>query len=130
MRYTEGYQAALQLERGQGNCFWRSIASTFSGSGCTTRGQRSLADALVLCDGGCDVLLTGAETGLATPVEDMAHLKAVLPLDIPEKYIMALGANVDCGHGVVQAELDRRPLQGCHGDGAAWVNQSRRIRLC
>lgn len=23
---------------------------------------------------------------------------------------MALGANVDCGHGVVQAELDRRPF--------------------
>ena len=31
-------------------------------------------------------------------------------LDIPEKYITALGANVDCGHGVVQAELDRRAL--------------------
>ena len=30
----------------------------------------SLADVLVLCDGGCDVLLTGVETGLATPVED------------------------------------------------------------
>ena len=24
---------------------------------------------LILCDGGCDVLLTGAESGLATPVE-------------------------------------------------------------
>ena len=31
---------------------------------------------LILCDGGCDVLLTGAESGLATPVEDMSHLKA------------------------------------------------------
>ena len=30
----------------------------------------SLADVLVLCDGGCDVLLTGVETGLATPVEE------------------------------------------------------------
>ena len=28
------------------------------------------ADVLVLCDGGCDVLLTGMESGLATPVED------------------------------------------------------------
>ena len=30
----------------------------------------ALADVLVLCDGGCDVLLTGLETGLATPVEE------------------------------------------------------------
>lgn len=37
--------------------------------------------------------------------EDMSHLKAVLPLDIPEKYIAALGANVDCGHGVIQEEI-------------------------
>ena len=29
-----------------------------------------LADVLILCDGGCDVLLTGKETGLATPVEE------------------------------------------------------------
>ena len=36
-----------------------------------------------------------------------------LRLDIPEKYIMALGANVDCGHGVVQAELDRRAWDFC-----------------
>ena len=35
---------------------------------------------------------------------------AFFRLDIPEKYITALGANVDCGHGVVQAELDRRGL--------------------
>ena len=33
------------------------------------------------------MLLTGAETSLATPVEDMSHLKAVLPLDIPEAEI-------------------------------------------
>lgn len=30
-----------------------------------------LADVLILCDGGCDVLLTGRETGLATPVEEL-----------------------------------------------------------
>lgn len=125
--YTEGYQAALQMELGQGGSFWRSIASTL-GVGCG--GGRNigeepappLADALVLCDGGCDVLLTGVETGLATPVEDMAHLKAVLPLDIPEKYITALGANVDCGHGVVQAELDRR-LDALYNSGSMIFRQ-------
>ena len=31
-------------------------------------------------------------------------------LDIPEKYIATLGTNVDCGHGVIQAELDHRSL--------------------
>jgi len=84
-QYTEGYRAALRLEFGDEAC-----------------------DVLILCDGGCDVLLTGAESGLATPVEDMSHLKAVLPLKISEKYVAALGVNIDCGHGVIQAELDKR----------------------
>lgn len=106
--YTEGYQAALQLELGQGDSLWRSMGCALGLLEAKPQVTAALADVLVLCDGGCDVLLTGLETGLATPVEDMAHLKAVLPLDIPEKYIMALGANVDCGHGVVQAELDCR----------------------
>lgn len=30
-----------------------------------------------LVDGGCDVLLSGDETELGTPVEDMMHLKAL-----------------------------------------------------
>ncbi|CAE7220240.1 unnamed protein product [Symbiodinium sp. CCMP2592] len=38
----------------------------------------------------------------------LKHAKAVLPLDIPEKYVAALGVNIDCGHGVVQEELDQR----------------------
>ena len=65
-------------------------------------------DTLILFDGGCDAFLTGEETGLATPVEDMMHIKSVLSLDIPTKRLLAIGANVDCGHGVVQEELDRR----------------------
>lgn len=36
----------------------------------------------------------------------MAHLRAVQPLDIPKKFISALGANVDCAHGVVQEDPD------------------------
>lgn len=119
--YTEGYQAALQMELGQGGSVWRSIASAL-GLLDAKAPATALADVLVLCDGGCDVLLTGLETGLATPVEDMAHLKAVLPLDIPEKYITALGANVDCGHGVVQAELDRR-LEVLYNSGSMIFRQ-------
>lgn len=73
-------------------------------------------DALYLVDGGCDVLLTGRETGLATPVEDMMHLRVAAALPIPRKVIVALGTNVDCGHGVVQEELDAR-LEAYRSDG-------------
>jgi hypothetical protein len=50
---------------------------------------------IYLVDGGCDVLLKGDESGLATPVEDMMHLYAVQTLYINEKYICAIGMNVD-----------------------------------
>ena len=36
--------------------------------------------------------------------QDMAHLRAVQPLNIPEKFIASLGTNVDCGHGVIPEE--------------------------
>eukprot|EP00759_Apiculatamorpha_spiralis_P013373 PhF_6_TR20014/c0_g1_i1/m.29232 len=62
----------------------------------------------VLIDGGCDVLLRGTEVGLATPVEDMMHLRAVIDFPVPYQYIMCIGANVDLGHGVIQRDLDQR----------------------
>lgn len=61
-----------------------------------------------LIDGGCDLLLSGNETELATPVEDMMHLKAIDTLPIKEKYVCAIGLNVDCGDGVIEAELVQR----------------------
>lgn len=63
---------------------------------------------IYLVDGGCDVLLTGKETGLGTPVEDMMHLKAIASLNILNKYIIAIGVNVDTAHGVIPEELDSR----------------------
>lgn len=65
-------------------------------------------DKLYLVDGGCDVLLTGIEEGLGTPVEDMMHLRAVMNIDIHYKYILAIGVNVDTGHGVLQNDIDKR----------------------
>lgn len=66
-------------------------------------------ECIYLVDGGCDVLLTGNETGLATPVEDMMHLKALQQIDkIPNKFVCAIGMNVDCGHGVIEDELVQR----------------------
>jgi hypothetical protein len=63
---------------------------------------------IYLVDGGCDVLLTGDEKELATPVEDMMQLKAIMSIKIKNKIILALGVNVDVGDGVIQEELDQR----------------------
>jgi hypothetical protein len=68
-------------------------------------------DALLLVDGGCDALMTGAETHLATPVEDMSHMCAVQRLPsslVAAKYLVVVGADVDCAHSIVEAELSAR----------------------
>jgi hypothetical protein len=58
-------------------------------------------DALVLVDGGTDILLRGDEHGLGTPEEDMASLAAVRGLDeIPQRLVACLGFGVDAHHGV------------------------------
>lgn len=74
--------------------------------------------AIYMFDGGCDVLLSGKETGLGTPVEDIMHLKAVmvLPISISNKFVCALGMNADCGDGVIEHELiDRLDFLRKHG---------------
>jgi hypothetical protein len=60
---------------------------------------------IYLVDGGCDVLLRGDEFGLATPVEDMMHFYAINMTNIKEKYICAIGLNVDVGEDVLESEL-------------------------
>ncbi|MER7753478.1 DUF1152 domain-containing protein [Kitasatospora sp. NPDC097643] len=58
-------------------------------------------DAVLLVDGGTDILMRGDETGLGTPEEDMASLAAVAGLsDIPERLVACLGFGVDAYHGV------------------------------
>jgi hypothetical protein len=58
-------------------------------------------DAIVLVDGGTDILLRGDEHGLGTPEEDMASLAAVAGLaEIPERLVACLGFGVDSYHGV------------------------------
>lgn len=47
---------------------------------------------LVLCDGGCDVLLTGLESGLATPSEESARARRIGRLGgWPETWRVAAG---------------------------------------
>lgn len=58
-------------------------------------------DAVVLVDGGTDILMRGDEHGLGTPEEDMASLAAVAGLDeVPHRLVACLGFGVDAYHGV------------------------------
>ena len=58
-------------------------------------------DAIVLVDGGTDILMRGDEHGLGTPEEDMASLAAVSGLDeVPVRLVACLGFGVDSYHGV------------------------------
>lgn len=58
--------------------------------------------------GGSDVFLTGDETNMGTPTEDMIHLKSLLSIKAKNKYIMAIGVNIDTAHRIIQDELDNR----------------------
>ncbi|KAB1929233.1 DUF1152 domain-containing protein [Micromonospora noduli] len=62
-------------------------------------------DAVVLVDGGTDVLLRGDESNLGTPVEDMTSLAAVAALDIPVKLVTSLGFGIDAYDGVNHVEV-------------------------
>lgn len=76
-------------------------------------------DAIVLVDGGTDILMRGDEAGLGTPVEDITSLAAVAALDVPVKLVTCLGFGIDSYHGVVDAlaarclYLDR--IENTHG---------------
>ena len=62
---------------------------------------------LYLIDGGCDVLLSGQESDLATPVEDMIHLRALVDLPIKNKYVCAIGMSCDCNSVPKKELIDR-----------------------
>ncbi len=63
-------------------------------------------DAIILIDGGTDILMFGDEAGLGTPQEDMVSLAAVSRLvDVPERLIACLGFGIDTYHGVCHAHF-------------------------
>ncbi|MET9220532.1 MULTISPECIES: DUF1152 domain-containing protein [unclassified Streptomyces] len=75
-------------------------------------------DAIVLVDGGTDILMRGDESGLGTPEEDMASLAAVRALDeVPQRLVACLGFGVDAYHGVNHA-LVLENLAALERDGA------------
>lgn len=67
--------------------------------------ERVDADAIVLVDGGTDILMRGDESGLGTPAEDMVSLAAVSGLAVPERLVVCLGFGVDTFHGVCHAHF-------------------------
>jgi hypothetical protein len=62
-------------------------------------------DAIVLVDGGTDILMRGDEAGLGTPTEDMTSLVAVAGLDVPVKLVTCLGFGIDAYHGVRHTQV-------------------------
>lgn len=67
--------------------------------------ERLGADAIVLVDGGTDILMRGDEAGLGTPSEDMVSLAAVAPLPVPVKLVCCVGFGIDTFHGVCHAHF-------------------------
>jgi hypothetical protein len=67
--------------------------------------ERLALDAVVLVDGGTDILMHGDEAGLGTPAEDVTSLLSVADLDIPTKIIVCVGFGVDAFHGVCHAHF-------------------------
>lgn len=67
--------------------------------------DRLRLDAIVLVDGGTDILMFGDEAGLGTPEEDMASLAAVAGIDGVERLVVCLGFGVDSFHGVCHAHV-------------------------
>ncbi|WP_405137339.1 DUF1152 domain-containing protein [Nocardia sp. NBC_01388] len=62
-------------------------------------------DALVLVDGGTDILLRGDESGLGTPQEDMTSLAAVAGLHGLNRLVVSVGFGSDAYHGVCHAHV-------------------------
>ncbi len=68
--------------------------------------QKIEPDAIVLVDGGTDILMFGDEAGLGTPQEDMTSLAAVLALEhVPARLVACIGFGVDAYHGVCHAHF-------------------------
>ena len=67
--------------------------------------ERHSIDAVVLVDGGTDILLRGDESTLGTPVEDITSLAAVAGLDVPVKLVTCLGFGIDAHDGVNHVQV-------------------------
>ncbi|MFB6815104.1 DUF1152 domain-containing protein [Streptomyces sp. NPDC056347] len=62
--------------------------------------ERYDIDAVVLVDGGTDILMRGNESGLGTPEEDLTSVAALSAIEVPERLVVSIGFGVDAYHGV------------------------------
>ena len=67
--------------------------------------QEHAVQAIVLVDGGTDILMRGDEAGLGTPEEDMTSLGAVAGLHGVDSFVVSIGFGVDAFHGVCHAHV-------------------------
>jgi len=74
-------------------------------------------DAVVLLDGGTDILLRGDEASLGTPAEDVVSLAAVNALHVPTRMVACVGFGIDTFHGVCHANWLEN-LAGLASEGA------------
>jgi hypothetical protein len=65
-------------------------------------------DAVVLVDGGVDVLLKGDETSIGTPVEDLCSLAALAQISVRVRLITCLGFGTELREGVRHAQVLER----------------------
>jgi len=61
--------------------------------------------AVILVDGGTDILLRGDEAGLGTPEEDMTSLAAVSKLSGVDTFVARIGFGIDTYHDVCHAHV-------------------------
>jgi hypothetical protein len=62
-------------------------------------------DAIVLVDGGTDILMRGDEAALGTPVEDATSLAAVRGTGVATKLVASIGFGVDAYHGINHVQV-------------------------
>lgn len=62
--------------------------------------ERYDIDAVVLVDGGTDILMRGDESGLGTPEEDLTSVAALAAIEGPDRLVVSIGFGVDAYHGV------------------------------
>jgi hypothetical protein len=106
----EAWLARWLSERGLGDSLWvASKVGVRPLRAAMAHIVRSVsADAVVLVDGGVDIILRGDETSLGTPAEDLASLCALSGLDVPVRLVMCLGFGSELREGIPHAQVLER----------------------
>jgi hypothetical protein len=88
-------------------CFEQTGVKPLLGSYEHLRRELNL-DAVVLVDGGIDLILRGDETSIGTPAEDLTSLAAVAQLDVPVKLVACVGLGAEIRNGIPHAQAFER----------------------